>query len=299
MIHLSIIVKLNRGNIQVFLQNIYAFLAQHQLQLNRIMIHSKSKEESQIEWETGSDLVLLIKIISLLQSINLNDRLGIKIEDRDKIINQEVKKTFLLDIGGLFFSRVWSISDNYVPIVYLGSPNNFRGNPTHNNFASHHSPHSDYHQNAYRPFHRGTPRSEPGPRGGNSYRGAPGFFGTPQQSNYNQFQGRGGRYNSNPNSDRRNFRGNRGRGRPFNSSKSFDYHSKNEEPWSESGYFHPSMLENPWSDLEVNTNTDSSKAPSSADVSSVKLSDSMIPQVILINYLFENLEALSISIESL
>ena len=57
------------------------------------MIHSKSKEESQIEWETGSDLVLLIKIISLLQSINLNDRLGIKIEDRDKIINQEVRKS--------------------------------------------------------------------------------------------------------------------------------------------------------------------------------------------------------------
>ena len=201
------------------------------------------------------------------------------------------KKHFLLDIGGLrLFSQVWSISDNYVPIVYLGSPNNFRGNPTHNNFASHHSPHSDYHQNAYRPFHRGTPRSEPGPRGGNSYRGAPGFFGTPQQSNYNQFQGRGGRYNSNPNSDRRNFRGNRGRGRPFNSSKSFDYHSKNEEPWSESGYFHPSMLENPWSDLEVNTNTDTSKAPSSADVSSVKLSDSMIPQVILINYSYGNLD---------
>ena len=57
------------------------------------MIHSKSKEESQIEWETGSDLVLLIKIISLLQYINLNDRLGIKIEDRDKIINQEVRKS--------------------------------------------------------------------------------------------------------------------------------------------------------------------------------------------------------------
>ena len=205
------------------------------------------------------------------------------------------KKHFVLDIAGLtFFSRAWSISDNYIPILNLGSPNNFRGNPTHNNFAPHHSPHSDYHQNAYRPFHRGTPRSEPGPRGGNSYRGAPGFFGTPQQSNYNQFQGRGGRYNSNPNSDRRNFRGNRGRGRPFNSSKSFDYHSKNEELWSESGYFHPSMLENPWSDLEVNTNTNSSKAPSSADVSSVKLSDSMIPQVILINYIFGTLEALSV-----
>ena len=54
------------------------------------------------------------------------------------------------------------------------------------------------------------------------------------------------------------------------------------------------MLENPWSDLEVNTNTDTSKAPSSADVSSVKLSDSMIPQVILINYLFGNLEALAL-----
>ena len=175
--------------------------------------------------------------------------------------------------------------------MYLGSPNNFRGNPTHNNFTPNHSPHSDYHQNAYRPFHRGTPRSEPGPRGGNSYRGAPGFFGTPQQSNYNQFQNRGGRYNSNPNYDRRSFRGNRGRGRPFNNSKCFDYHSKNEEPWSESGYFHPSMLENPWSDLEVNTNTESLNAPSSADVSSVKLSDSMIPQVILINYLFGNLEA--------
>jgi len=51
------------------------------------------------------------------------------------------------------------------------------------------------------------------------------------------------------------------------------------EPWSESGYFHPSMLENPWSDLQVNTNTESLNAPSSADVSSVKLSDSMIPQV--------------------
>ena len=87
-------VKLNQENIQKYLQNIYAFLAQHQLQLNLIMTHSKSKEESQIEWETGSDLVLLIKIISLLQSINLNDRLGIKIEDRDKIINQEVKKAF-------------------------------------------------------------------------------------------------------------------------------------------------------------------------------------------------------------
>ena len=97
MIHLSIIEYplgiFNQENIQKYLQNIYAFLAQHQLQLNRIMIHSKSKEESQIEWETGSDLVLLIKIISLLQSINLNDRLGIKIEDRDKIINQEVKKS--------------------------------------------------------------------------------------------------------------------------------------------------------------------------------------------------------------
>ena len=97
MIHLSIIEYplgiFNQANIQKFLQNIYAFLAQHQLQLNLIMIHSKSKEESQIEWETGSDLVLLIKIISLLQYINLNDRLGIKIEDRDKIINQEVRKS--------------------------------------------------------------------------------------------------------------------------------------------------------------------------------------------------------------
>ena len=97
MIHLSIIEYplgiFNQENIQKYLQNIYAFLAQHQLQLNRIMIHSKSKEESQIEWETGSDLVLLIKIISLLQYINLNDRLGIKIEDRDKIINQEVRKS--------------------------------------------------------------------------------------------------------------------------------------------------------------------------------------------------------------
>ena len=97
MIHLSIIEYplgiFNQENIQKYLQNIYAFLAQHQLQLNRIMIHSKSKEESQIEWETGSDLVLLIKIISLLQCINLNDRLGIKIEDRDKIINQEVRKS--------------------------------------------------------------------------------------------------------------------------------------------------------------------------------------------------------------
>ena len=86
-------VKLNQANVQKYPQNIYAFLAQHQLQLNLIMTHSKSKEESQIEWETGSDLVLLIKIISLLQSINLNDRLGIKIEDRDKIINQEVRKS--------------------------------------------------------------------------------------------------------------------------------------------------------------------------------------------------------------
>ena len=98
MIHLSIIEYplgiFNQENIQKYLQNIYAFLAQHQLQLNLIMTHSKSKEESQIEWETGSDLVLLIKIISLLQCINLNDRLGIKIEDRDKIINQEVKKAF-------------------------------------------------------------------------------------------------------------------------------------------------------------------------------------------------------------
>ena len=66
------------------------------------MTHSKSKEESQIEWETGSDLVLLIKIISLLQSINLNDRLGIKIEDRDKIINQEVRKSIFYDISEAF-----------------------------------------------------------------------------------------------------------------------------------------------------------------------------------------------------
>ena len=73
-------------------QTYMPFLAQHQLQLNLIMTHSKSKEESQIEWETGSVLVLLIKIISLLQSINLNDRLGIKIEDRDKIFKLEVRK---------------------------------------------------------------------------------------------------------------------------------------------------------------------------------------------------------------
>ena len=60
------------------------------------MNHSKSKEESPIEWETGSDLVLLIKIINLLQSINLSDKLGTKIEDKDKIFNLEVRKNSFL-----------------------------------------------------------------------------------------------------------------------------------------------------------------------------------------------------------
>ena len=81
------------------------------------MNHSKSKEESPIEWETGSDLVLLIKIINLRQSINLNDKLGTKIEDRDKIFNLEVRKNIFLSGSRLLNS--FPEFDQLVTITYL------------------------------------------------------------------------------------------------------------------------------------------------------------------------------------
>ena len=83
------------------------------------MNHSKSKEESPIEWETGSDLVLLIKIINLLQSINLNDKLGTKIEDRDKIFNLEVRKNIFLSGSRLLKPHSFPEFDQLVAITYF------------------------------------------------------------------------------------------------------------------------------------------------------------------------------------
>ena len=165
-------------------------------------------------------------------------------------------------------------------MLYLGTPNNFRGN-AHNNFSPRGMP-QDFQRNANPPYRGGTPRSEPGPRGGACYQGAPGFFGTPQQNTFNQFHRGGGRYNSNySTASSGSFRGNRSRGRS-NNRNMFSYHSKNEGSWSESGYFHPSMLEDPWENLvkDKSDNITMNKTISTEELSCVKMSDSLIPQVI-------------------
>lgn len=161
-----------------------------------------------------------------------------------------------------------------------GSPNNFRGNPSHNQFNASSTPSPNIQHNSYPHSQRGTPRSEPGARGGGFYRGAPGFFGTPHQNSFNQFQSGGNRYHSNPNNFTRGpFRGNRSRGRG-NNRNIFSY-SKNKDGWSESGYFHPSMLEDPWSSLRGDKTGNNSLADASSieDVNNAKMSDSMIPQM--------------------
>ena len=123
---------------------------------------------------------------------------------------------------------------------------------------------------------RGAPRSEPGMRGGGSYRGAPGFFGTPQENPARPFHR--GVHSSNPNyTPRGSFRGNRSRGRPNNP---FQYSfNKNKESDCGNGYFHPEMLENPWQKLEAKSNPSLANTPSAEDISCAKMSDSMIPQV--------------------
>ena len=125
---------------------------------------------------------------------------------------------------------------------------------------------------------RGAPRSEPGMRGGGSYRGAPGFFGTPQENPARPFH-RGG-HSSNPNyTPRGSFRGNRSRGRP-NNPYPYSSFNKNKESDCGNGYFHPEMLENPWQKLEAKINSSLANTLSAEDMNCAKMSDSMIPQVI-------------------
>ena len=114
--------------------------------------------------------------------------------------------------------------------------------------------------------------------GGGFYRGAPGFFGTPQENSPRPFHG-GGRY-SNPNySQRGSFRGNRSRGRS-NNRYQFSTFSKDRESGGGNGYFHPEMLEDPWKNLLPTSQTSLSSTTSSVeDVTGAKMSDSMIPQV--------------------
>ena len=113
---------------------------------------------------------------------------------------------------------------------------------------------------------------------GGPYRGAPGFFGTPQQSSSKPFN-RGGHF-SNPNYPQRgSFRGNRSRGRS-NNRYPFSSFSKDRGDAGD-GYFHPEMLEDPWKDLIAKSDSNLSNTTSSVDdVNSAKMSDSMIPQVL-------------------
>lgn len=163
-----------------------------------------------------------------------------------------------------------------------GTPNNFSGNQNYSNFSPNSTPNRDSLHGVRPPFRRGTPRSEPGQRGGSFYRGAPGFFGTPHQTGFNQFQNSGGYFNSAPKYIGRGTpRGMRSRGRGNNRGQ-YSYTSNNEARWSESGYFHPSMLEDPWADLNrVQSNKDLSSVTtsSSGTLDNAMMSDSMIPQV--------------------
>lgn len=154
---------------------------------------------------------------------------------------------------------------------------NFPGSPNPNGFSAVATPHQRFQHGGRQPFHRSTPRSEPGPRGGANYRGAPGFFGTPTQGNFNHFQNIRSRHN---------FRGS-------HSQRGNEWRGNNRERYSRSsdsgtGYFHPSMLEDPWADLRRNkqsistfsSSTSSSKiASSSSEILHESMSDSMIPQV--------------------
>ena len=162
-------------------------------------------------------------------------------------------------------------------VCWLGSPNNFRGNVSnHNQSSSGSTPNFPFAQHSQ----RGTPRSEPGMRGGGSYRGAPGFFGTPIENSARPFH-RGG-HSSNPNyTPRGSFRGNRSRGRP-NNPYPYSSFNKNKESDCGNGYFHPEMLENPWQKLEAKSNSSLANTPPAEDVNCAKMSDSMIPQVIFI-----------------
>ena len=122
-------------------------------------------------------------------------------------------------------------------------------------------------------FERGTPRSAPGPRG-SSYRGAPGFFGTPYQTSFNRSQNSYSNYTG-----RGNNRGNRSRG--TNNRHKYSFNSHQATGWSESGYFHSSMLEDPWTHLEDSKcNNDASEVASSHQNIHSQMSDSMIAQVI-------------------
>ena len=177
--------------------------------------------------------------------------------------------------------RVWVLGDllQHKISSFSGTPN-FRGSPNPNGFSAVATPHQRFQHGGRQPFHRGTPRSEPGPRGGANYRGAPGFFGTPSQGSFNHFQN---------NRSRHNFRGSP-------SQRGNEWRGNNRERYSRSsdsgtGYFHPSMLEDPWADLRKNkqsTSTFSSSSTSSSKITSSlseilheSMSDSMIPQVSL------------------
>ena len=113
--------------------------------------------------------------------------------------------------------------------------------------------------------------------GRGSYRGAPGFFGTPQENSPRPFHG--GRF-SNPNyAQRGSFRGNRSRGRS-NNRYQFSTFSKDNDGGGGNGYFHPEMLEDPWKNLITSSKTSLSSTTSSLeDGNCAKMSDSMIPQV--------------------
>ena len=192
-------------------------------------------------------------------------------------------KTFIIEVS-LSKIRLKKLQNDSIPdrlpliitciVCWLGSPNNFRGNMSNPNQSSRGStPNFSFAQHSQ----RGAPRSEPGMRGGGSYRGAPGFFGTPQENPARPFHHRG--HSSNPNyTPRGSFRGNRSRGRPNNPFQCSSF-NKNKESDCGNGYFHPEMLENPWQKLEAKSNPSLANTPSAEDISCAKMSDSMIPQV--------------------
>ena len=126
-------------------------------------------------------------------------------------------------------------------------------------------------QNSPRQNFRGGP-----PRGG--FRG----FGGPSPN----FRGHRGGFRPHRGFHSPNYRGHRGRGHSFsghNSNQARDQSSDDNRGFSSSGYFHPSMLEDPWAKLqEMKDQSKSSQAESESaheENDDVKMSDSLIPQV--------------------
>ena len=183
-------------------------------------------------------------------------------------------------LGGSFANSINFPSTLCIIKSSKDSPSKFRGSPTGHGTRYNATPNVRFQLRGRTPFRANAPRSEPGPRGNVAYRGAPGFFGTPNLRNSNNFEHRG-RHNSNRNSWRRafsrashNISSDRGKG---NQQKRFG--------WSETGYFHPSMLEDPWAHLQMSdisiSNCDSSNITTSSKENplAMTMSDSMIAQV--------------------